>query len=129
MSRKPEDKVLSQLNNAVLEHLEQSGYVRVAKILKDEIEKGPPSVAPKQGVQSARGQKKEATMSPQANLMLIQQNFDKGNKVEFFKVFESFIPAEMKKKDIAYKKLEFFLQIYFVVYIKHPNISHQSISE
>lgn len=97
--------------------------------MKDEIEKGPPSVAPKQGVQSARGQKKEATMSPQANLMLIQQNFDKGNKVEFFKVFESFIPAEMKKKDIAYKKLEFFLQIYFVVYIKHPNISHQSISE
>ena len=68
-------------------------------------------------------------MSPQANLMLIQQNFDKGNKVEFFKVFESFIPAEMKKKDFAYKKLEFFLQIYFVVYIKHPNISHQNISE
>ena len=35
----------------------------------------------------------------------------------------------MKKKDFAYKKLEFFLQIYFVVYIKHPNISHQNISE
>lgn len=64
MPRKPEDKVLSQLNNAVLEHLEQSGFVRVAKILKDEIEKGPPSIAPKQFVQSARGQKKEATMSP-----------------------------------------------------------------
>ena len=31
------------------------------------------------------------------------------------------VPAEMKKKDFSYKKLEFYLQIYFVVYIKHPN--------
>ena len=29
----------------------------------------------------------------------------------------------MKKKDFSYKKLEFYLQIYFVVYIKHPNVS------
>jgi len=28
----------------------------------------------------------------------------------------------MKKKDFQYKKLEFYLQIYFVVYRKHPNI-------
>jgi len=28
----------------------------------------------------------------------------------------------MRKKDFSYKKLEFYLQIYFVVFIKHPNI-------
>jgi len=33
----------------------------------------------------------------------------------------------MKRKDFSYKKLEFYLQIYFVVYIKHPNINSQTL--
>lgn len=32
----------------------------------------------------------------------------------------------MKQKDFHYKKLEFYLQIYFVVYVKHPNIAKQA---
>lgn len=35
----------------------------------------------------------------------------------------------MKKKDYSYKKLEFFLQIYFVVYIRHPNIHPKNITQ
>jgi hypothetical protein len=38
------------------------------------------------------------------------------------------VPTEMKKKDYSYKKLEFFLQIYFVVYIKHPNIHPKNLT-
>lgn len=33
------------------------------------------------------------------------------------------MPAELKKKDFHYQKLEFYLQIYFVIYLKHPNIN------
>ena len=34
---------------------------------------------------------------------------------------------ELKKRDFQYKKLEFYLQIYFVVYKKHPNINQQNV--
>ena len=74
------------------------------------------------GIQSARGRQQETkNINPQALLLTIQQNFDRGAKHEFFKAFDQMVPAEMKKKDFSYKKLEFYLQIYFVVYIKHPN--------
>lgn len=33
------------------------------------------------------------------------------------------VPLELKRKDFAYKKLEFYLQIYFVVFRKHPSLS------
>lgn len=56
-------------------------------------------------------------------LLQIQHNFDRGAKAEFFKIFDSFIPPDLKKKDFSFKKLEFYLQIYFVVYIKHPNVN------
>ena len=58
--------------------------------------------------------------------MTIQANFDSGNKIQFFNAFHDLVPMDFRKKDFTYKKLEFYLQIYFVVYIKHPNIVKQS---
>ena len=43
----------------------------------------------------------------------VLQAFDKGNRQEFFSVWEEYIP-EMLKKD-EYEKLEFYAQIYFTV--------------
>ena len=56
-----EDRVLNQLNKAVLEHLELAGFSKIAKMLKDDIAKGPPNTgAGQQKVQSARGMRKDA---------------------------------------------------------------------
>ena len=35
----------------------------------------------------------------------------------------------MKKKDFQYKKLEFYIQIYFVVYIKHPHLMRGNLDQ
>ena len=65
--------------------------------------------------------------NPHSLLLQIQSTFDKGNKIEFFKAFDALIPSELKKRDFQYKKLEFYLQIYFVVYKRHPNINQQNV--
>ena len=75
------------------------------------------------GISSGKGPRKDPSLNPSALLLQIQSSFDKGKKHEFFKAFESLVPSEMKKRDFSYKKLEFYLQIYFVVYISHPNIN------
>lgn len=62
-------------------------------------------------------------MSPQQLLLLIQQSFDKGSKQDFFRAIDQLVPSELRQREFAYKKLEFYLQIYFVVFIKHPNIN------
>lgn len=38
---KPEERVIQNLNKAILEHLELAGFVKVAKIFKDEMVNGP----------------------------------------------------------------------------------------
>lgn len=73
------------------------------------------------GVYANKAGKPDA--SPHQLLLLIQQSFDRGNKQDFFRAFDQLVPNEMRLKDFAYKKLEFYLQIYFVVFIKHPNIN------
>lgn len=62
-------------------------------------------------------------MSAQQLLVTIQQSFDKGAKSDFFRAFDMLVPLDLKRKDFGYKKLEFYLQIYFVVFRKHPSLS------
>lgn len=50
----------------------------------------------------------------------MQQAFDNGLKNEFFGVWEKLITKSLKETDYEYKKLEFNLHIYFVVYVVHP---------
>jgi len=47
-------------------------------------------------------------------------NFDKGAKDEFFKAWNLLVPSHMIKQDFRTKKLEFYLRIYFVVFVQHP---------
>ena len=60
-------------------------------------------------------------------------SFDRGAKTQFFEAWQELIPQEMLKRDFVTKKLEFYLRIYFVVYIYHPynnqNYRQQSQSE
>jgi hypothetical protein len=130
-----EDRTLSALNQAILEHLEVAGHARAAQVLKEELTR--PKQGPghrrqnsSQGVrtrseQSARDRKDPVygKMSPQQLLGAIQQSFDQGEKSDFFRAFDMLVPLEVKKKDFAYKKLEFYLQIYFVVFRRHPSLS------
>jgi hypothetical protein len=92
----------------ILDHLEMAGLSKVARFMKEEISKIlQPEVKKHSGIQSAKGPKKDVT--PQQLLLMIQQSFDKGNKVEFFRAFDQLLPADLRKKDFSYKKLEFYL--------------------
>ena len=130
----PEDKVLSALNKQILEHLEAAGFAKIAQNFKDELTKPAANKRQRSGSQGARhdrnrsasGLRKDAVygkMSPQQLLLTIQNSFDKGAKSDFFRAFDCLVPLDLKKKDFSYKKLEFYLQIYFVVFKKHPSIS------
>ena len=98
---KPEERVLQNLNKAVLEHLELAGFTKVAKIFKDEMANGPtkPTVRARSGSRDKQKKDQKDNMQPQQLLLQIQSSFDKGNKQEFFKSFDALIPLEMKKKD------------------------------
>ena len=64
-------------------------------------------------------------MTPQQLLLTIQNAFDNGAKSEFFRAFDCLLPLDLKRKDFGYKKLEFYLQIYFVIFKRHPSLSKQ----
>ena len=59
----------------------------------------------------------------------LSQSFDQGNKSEFFAVWEKLVPKAIKENDYNCKKLEFNLQIYFVVYVMHPYNKHRPQTE
>jgi hypothetical protein len=53
-------------------------------------------------------------------LNTLSSSFDKGAKNSFFDAWHQLIPPDMQQRDFVTKKLEFYLRIYFVVYIFHP---------
>lgn len=63
--------------------------------------------------------------NPQANSLLKQLSvsFDKGEKEEFFRAWHVLLPPDMQAQDFNSKKLEFYLRIYFVVFVYHPHNS------
>ena len=117
-----EDNTITGLNKVILDHLELAGFSKVAKLLREEINKPTAPVIPNRNP-------KKPDQTPQQLLLIIQSSFDTGNKVEFLKAFEQFVPREIKQRDFQYKKLEFYLQIYFVIYTKHPNIKAAKTDE
>jgi len=70
-----DDRVLSSLNQIILDHLEISGHAKIAKLLKDEIVKnnsGYSGVAQEKtkSIQSAKNREKTIT-TPQQLLLVI----------------------------------------------------------
>ena len=53
-------------------------------------------------------------------LNVLSSTFDRGQKQAFFQAWQQLIPEHMLVRDFVTKKLEFYLHIYFVVYIFHP---------
>jgi hypothetical protein len=53
-------------------------------------------------------------------LNTLSSSFDKGDKDQFFDAWHALIPQDMLQRDFVTKKLEFYLRVYFVVYIYHP---------
>ncbi len=51
----------------------------------------------------------------------LSASFDSGHKDEFFKVWKQLLEpaADQMSKNFAVKKLEFYLRIYFVIFINH----------
>lgn len=55
----------------------------------------------------------------QGTLTLLLSNFDQGNRDQFTTNWNKYVPAQFRDNDT--KKLEFYLQIYFLIYSIHPN--------
>lgn len=55
-----------------------------------------------------------------ALLNTLSSSFDRGQKDQFFQAWQMLIPQDMLRRDFLTKKLEFYLHLYFVVYIFHP---------
>ena len=115
---------MNGLNKVILDHLDQAGLTKVAKLMREELANPKVVDAMRQKVQQPSKTSKSGS-TPQQLLLVLQQSFDKGQKTEFFRAFDQLVPPDLRKKDFAYKKLEFYLQIYFVVFFKHPNILMQ----
>lgn len=52
---------------------------------------------------------------------MLSQSFDRGQTKDFFKAWHQLVPNKMIASDFQTKKLEFYLHVYFVIYVFHPH--------
>ena len=90
----------------------------IYNLIQDELnsQKAKPQQSAKAGLKAPLQQQAD----PQQLLNKLTQTFDGGQKAEFFTVWEKLIPKKVKDGNYDFKKLEFNLHIYFVVYVVHP---------
>lgn len=54
------------------------------------------------------------------------EKFKSGNAVDFFAIWEKYLPAKIRNDDAVAQKLEFYLNIYFAIY---PLKNNQQVLE
>jgi len=53
------DPVLTNLNKVIIDHLEQAGFSKISKLLKEEMSKQAVGERPRPGIQSAKARKEQ----------------------------------------------------------------------
>lgn len=98
--------IYDQAENAILDYLQKKNFNRTFEMFRTEMQK----------VKIDKGK----NISHALNALL--EAFDKGNHEAFFKYWELYVPYSLRNNNEICEKLEFYVEIYFVVYSIHPSI-------
>lgn len=101
---------VENINNAIHEFLLKNNYLKTLMAFQEELLKNY-SIN-----KSLQMNANEAVVFEEQML----EDFETGNRDSFYEKWNSFIPVNIRFEDINCCKLEFYLQIYFLIYPIHP---------
>ena len=106
----PKIFAMEGLNNAIHEYLLKNNYLKTLMTFQEELLKN-------------YSLNKSLQMNPTDAVSFEEQMveaFENGNRDVFYDKWNSFVPINIRFEDMNCCKLEFYLQIYFLIYPIHP---------
>ena len=107
------------LNSAISEYFIKYGYFKALDALSDDVT----SSSQKSKLHAEPKPKATSSINEKNAVNLILRAFDRGQREQFFILWNRYIPLNMRQKDLVCYKLIFYCHIYFAVFPLHPNNS------
>lgn len=106
----PKIFAMESLNNAVHEFLLKNNHLKTLMTFQEELLKN-------YSVNRSLQMNQAETASIEEQML---DFFENGNREVFYEKWNSFVPINIRFEDVNCCKLEFYLQIYFLIYPIHP---------
>jgi len=106
----PKLLAMESLNNAIHEYLLKNNYLKTLLTFQEELLKN-----------YSINRNLQANVSEATSIEeQMVESFENGNRDVFYEKWNSFVPINIRFEDVNCCKLEFYLQIYFLIYNIHP---------
>ena len=110
---KQEEAEVRDMTDMVLEYLVHAGFDKTATVLKQQVRER------REGRSGAWRPVGRDVQDHVKSRML--KALDQGDRDEFLKLWENFVPPLVRRTDRSAQKLEFYLHIFFAIYPLHPS--------